>query len=156
MRYVNAICVVLILFLTGCATITPSLSSVEDQYLNEVKNFPLEFYVSKEEVNNAWGRAQSWIARFSDMKIQTVTECVIQTYNPTGDIGGQWGYYVTKTPIEDKFQISVRCIGSNPFLVSNQKLNAHILAYYIKTGILQEKFIAYGFALPSLPRNFWK
>jgi hypothetical protein len=122
--------------LTGCATTSMlKLTPEEQTYLEKAKAFPLEFTIPKSEADEAWGRAQSFIGRFSSMKLQTVTDFVIQTYNPgSGDV--DFGYYVTKTPMGDKVQITVQCNTGNMFAGADANTNAHILAYYIKTGEL--------------------
>jgi tetratricopeptide (TPR) repeat protein len=111
------------------------LTSDERIYLEKVKAFPLEFTIPINEVEVAWGRTQSFIGRFSSMKLQIVTDYIIQTYNPPkGEIS--FGYYVTKTPIGNNVKITVICITGDPLGEGAASLNAHILAYYIKTGEL--------------------
>ena len=133
----GAIVVILVLaLLAGCATTSMlKLTPEERTYLEKAKAFPLEFTIPKSEADEAWGRAQSFIGRFSSMKLQTVTDFVIQTYNPRStDV--DFGYYVTKTPMGDKVQITVQCNTGNVFAEEDANNNAHILAYYIKTGEL--------------------
>lgn len=136
-----AIIVLTLFVLVGCTSITmKNLTPEERNYFEIVEAFPLEFTMPKVEADDAWGRAQSFIGRFSSMKLQTVTDFVIQTYNPS-DI--KFGYYVTKTPMGDEIQITVQCITEGLFSGVDAKRNAHILAYYIKTGELcNPKFIA--------------
>ncbi|MHA1305140.1 MAG: hypothetical protein ACTSPI_15690 [Candidatus Heimdallarchaeaceae archaeon] len=128
--------VLMIGLLSSCATTSMlKLTPEEKTYLEKAKAFPLEFTIPKSEVEEAWGRAQSFIGRFSSMKLQTVTDFVIQTYNPrSGDV--DFGYYVTKTPMSDNVLITVQCIAGNMFTGADANTNAHILAYYIKTGEL--------------------
>ncbi len=128
-----------IILLYGCATTTSQLimASPEEQvYLDKVNAFPLKFIISKSEEKDAWGRAHSFIGQFSSMKLRTVTDSVLRTYNPAV-LYVKFGYYVTKTPLEgDAIQIYVRCNTGNVFASGEAKTNAHILAYYIKTGEL--------------------
>jgi len=134
MRFLNLIIAFLV---TGCgATVSMmQLTPAEKVYIEKVKSFPLEFTIPASEAEEAWGRAQSFIGRFSSMKLQIVTDYVIQTYNPpSGTV--DFGYYVTKTPIGDSVKISVQCVTGNMFAWEDAKLNAHILAYYIATGEL--------------------
>ncbi len=103
---IDAIAAFLVLcLLMGCATTSMlKLTPEEQTYLEKAKAFPLEFTIAKSEADEAWGRAQSFIGRFSSMKLQTVTDFVIQTYNPgSGDVN--FGYYVTKTPMGEEVQI---------------------------------------------------
>jgi hypothetical protein len=96
---------------------------------------PLKFTLAKSEAEDAWGRAQSFIGRFSSMKIQTATDYVIQTYNPVGS-GINFGYYITKTPLGDEVEIEVQCPTDNMFSGKDADINAHIAALYIDTGML--------------------
>lgn len=114
----------------------------ERLYMEKVRAQPLEFEISEIEAKTAWGRAQSFIGQYSSMKLQIVTDYVIQTYNPTFDAYRRnFGYYVTKTPIGNNVKISVQCLGEPPKTEYGEpfptiELNAHILAHYIKTGEL--------------------
>ncbi len=121
-----------VLFVAGCVT-PMKLNPEEKAFLEKVKTAPLEFNVSKEEVTDAWGRAQSYVGQYSSMKLQTATDFVIQTYNPVmGDAG--WGYSATKTPMGKEFKISVKCLASNMFVKDLTESNARIFANYVKTG----------------------
>ncbi len=116
--------------------------------------FPLEFNISKKKANDAWGRAQSFIAKYSSMKIQTVTEFIIQTFTPPEtdyrfNRRFDFGYSVAKTPLGKKVQITVSCqkssiAGSENLFESEKEMDAHLLAYYISTGELLPKFIMRG------------
>lgn len=110
--------------------------SREEIYLQEIGLFPLEFTISRAEEEEAWGRAQSFIARFSPTRLQIVTPYVIQTYEPMG-CSDEYGYSVIKTPIDEKnVLISVECRSGNILKKPYADTNARILAYYIKTGKL--------------------
>ena len=143
MRFTRFLLLLAIILLYGCATTTSELTSElivaspeEQVYLDKVNAFSLKFIISKSEEKDAWGRAHSFITQFSSMKLKTVTEFVIRTYNPTV-MYVKFGYYVTKTPLEgDVIQVNVRCNTGNVFASGVAKTNAHILAYYIKTGEL--------------------
>jgi len=119
----------------------PSTTGEESIYLENAMDTPLEVTVSSLEVVDAWGRAQSWIGQYSSMKLQISTDYVIQTYNPR-EAARKYGYYVNKTKIDNNnFKINVQCTTGSLFLSADAEKNAHILAYYIKTGKLYSKFI---------------
>lgn len=126
---------IFIIFISCATTSMLKLTPEEQTYLEKARAFPLEFTILKSEADEAWGRAQSWVGKFSSMKLQIATDFVIQTYNP-GFTDVDFGYYVTKTPMGDNVQITVKCITGNWFCGTDAKTNAHILAYYIKTGEL--------------------
>lgn len=67
------------------------------------------------------------------MKIQTVSDYVIATYNPTQN-ELKYGYSITKTPGSDSVEIDVKCQSGNMFDGSSAVQNAHLLAYFISTG----------------------
>jgi hypothetical protein len=79
--------------LVGCAAMTANLrlTSEEESYLEKANAFPLEFVIPKSQADDAWGRAQSFIAKYSDMKLQTATDFILQTYNPMRE-SGDYGY----------------------------------------------------------------
>jgi hypothetical protein len=133
--FLGAVLLTTVGLLSGCASAvsTMKLTSEEKQYVDEVKQFPLEFEIDKKDDKDAWGRAQSFIGKYSSMKLQIVSDYNLQTYNPTG-AEVQYGYSVTKTPAGTKEQISVDCQVGNIFKKEDAKMNAHILAYYISTG----------------------
>lgn len=133
--------VILSLFLLSCAS-TIIYSKEQSDYLVKIRQFPLEFEMPKEQVEEAWGRAQSFIGRYSSMKLQIVTDYVIQTYNPVG-IGAEFGYYVTKTPMGVMVQFTVQCNVNNSLLNDHAMDNAHILASYIKTGELPYPYLIF-------------
>lgn len=111
-------------------------------YLERVKSFPLEFTIAWSEADEAWARAQSFIGKFSPTRLQIVTNFVIQTYEPMG-CSDDYGYSIIKTPMGDKFQIIVECTTGNTLMRPYADTNAHILAYYIKTGeFLSPRLIA--------------
>jgi hypothetical protein len=122
--------------LTGCAhTSMLNLSPDEQSGLERAMAHPTSFTVAKDEAPDAWGRAQSFVGRFSSMKLQTATDFVIQTYNPT-NYNVAFGYYVTRTPVGAEHQIDVQCVQGNPFSSGDGNTNAHIAALYIATGEL--------------------
>lgn len=147
------ILVVLAITITSCRTtgywrvfnISPETPE-EKTYLESVWKTPLELKVTNEEAEVTWGRIQSFIGKYSTVKIQVATDYVIQTYNVEYE---QFGYYVTKTPDVSDTTFSIRCVTepTPPSLwegydYSKQaELNAHILAFYALTGELMTKFI---------------
>ena len=135
-KFVNLTSIVVVIFMIGnCTNFLLNLTPEEQAFLDKANAFPLEFTVSNEDAEMAWGRAQSFIGRFSSMKLQTATDYVIQTYNPSSS-GVSYGYYVTKTPLGGSTQFNVTCNTGNLFAMADAQSNAHILAYYMNTGEL--------------------
>ncbi len=132
--------------LIGCATTTTTQKTVspeEEKYREAIMAFPLVFTIDKSEEKDAWGRAQSFIGQYSSMKVQIVTDYIIQTYTPNNrGLLPRFGYNITKTPTGDSVQISVTCMSDNRFVKKYTALNAHVLAYYIKTGQLYPKYVS--------------
>lgn len=126
--------------------ITPETPD-EKNYLKNVLATPLEFSVKNEEAEIIWGRIQSFIGKYSSVKIQIATAYVIQTYNTEYE---EFGYYVTKTTGLSATTFSIRCITeptpedlwTGGYDYSKQaELNGHILAYYALTNEVMPKFI---------------
>lgn len=120
---------------SGCSTALIGVSEQEKGELAQAMYCPLIFDVSKAEADDAWGRAQTFVARFSTMKIQTATDYVLQTYNPAGS-GINYGYSISRTPMGENMEMEVQCLCDNPFVGKDRDINAHIAAYYIRTGVL--------------------
>jgi hypothetical protein len=95
--------------------------------------FPLHFAIPNNEAELAWGRAQSYIGRFSSMKLQVATDYVIQTYNP--ESAWEFGYTATRTPGINHALFDVGCQTGGTLGADEAEQNAHIFAYYIKTGL---------------------
>ena len=118
-------------------------TSDEVEYMNEVMNTSLEVTVSSAEANDAWGRAQSFVGKYSNMKIQIATDFVIQTYNPEA-FSEKYGYYIVKTKNDDgNYSFQVECTGNGIFSNKDKLANQQILAYYIKTNKIMPKFVTH-------------
>ena len=79
----------------ACATVSPE----QQRYLDGIAREPLTFRIPKAQDEEAWGRAQSFLGGYSSMRLPTVTDYVLQTYNPAQS-QVDFGYNVTKTPID--------------------------------------------------------
>jgi hypothetical protein len=138
-----ALMFLLALGLTSCASLVSSMKLTPEQqeYVDEVKQFPLDFEIDKTDNEDDWGRAQAFIGKYSDMKLQIVTDYNLQTYNSTNE-EEKFAYSVTKTPVGNKLQITIECTEANPFFGKEDAImNAHILAYYISTGQLHPELV---------------
>jgi len=135
---IAAFCSLLTLF--GCAT-TQDLTPAQEAFLAAAMATPLTFTMPTSQVDEAWARAQSFVTRFSPMQIQPLTPHVIRTQNPTSATSA-FGYYVRKIPKggETQFTVECLCAGMNPSQPSIR--NAHILAYYMKTGNLDPSLVS--------------
>lgn len=121
--------------LLGCAhTSRLDLTSDEQAYLEKIKITPLEFNVSKEEINDAWARAQSFVSKYKMTYFEPKGDFLIESQRarPTGN---EISYRVVKTPVADGFLITVETFGGL-YVKKDAETNGQILAYYIKTGEL--------------------
>jgi hypothetical protein len=137
-----AISIMLTLLMCGCFLHSGGLkiSSDDQNYLTSAYNFPLTFSVTQGESDSCWSRAKEWVGNHASKKIQNANDFMIQTFNPSSDEYA-FGYYVTKNAVRDSVQIAVQCVVGNLFAKKDQENNAHILAYYIKTGLVIPKLI---------------
>ena len=124
--------------LTGRA---PAATTPEaNAYLARAMAAPLTFTVPKDKSDEAWGRVNSFIVKYSTMKVQTVSDYIIQTYNPIDNFHA-WGYTANRMTQGDAVEISVTCT----YAWGHEKTatrNAHILALYAVTGELDETLIS--------------
>jgi len=126
----------------------PPETPEEEEYLQNVWETPIDFNISNKSELITWGRIQSWIGKYSTLKIQVATDFVVQTY---GAEYGQFGYHATRTPDVTETRFSIRCLTipkpekefwSVDYDYSKQAdLNAHILAYFALTGEVNPRFI---------------
>ena len=79
-----------------------------------------------------WERARAFVTRYGSVPIETSTDSLIQT-GPLTD-WPQYGYTITRSRTGEGVQFTVRCIASRK--KESTENNAHIAAYYIRTGIL--------------------
>lgn len=65
----------LLLLASGCAMTSPQVASVLD-------SLPPAEPVTCQDSSTEWDRAQLWIVKHSEYKVQSATNVMIQTYNP--------------------------------------------------------------------------
>ena len=114
------------------------------QYLERVRKLQSEHTFPKSESESVWGRAQTWITRYSTMKIQTVSDYVIETFNVTPATNGDlwagaipFAYSVTREPSTDGVKITVKCrtdIRAAPDYIREVSDNERMLVDYLITG----------------------
>lgn len=126
---------------SGCAA-RRQLTQDDREYGNRVMMSPLSFSVANDKVDDLWGKAQVWITQYGSMKIQTVTDYIIQTYTAVGGYVPRYGYSITKTPMGDNCQISITCQSNNMFSKKQVFQNAHVLSHYLQTGEFRAHFVS--------------
>lgn len=102
----------------------------------QVDSLGSTFYLPKEKGEIAWGRAVTYVLKHSDMKIQTQTEYVIDTYNPTiiKDRVAR-SFLVTKEAVEGGgMKFKVQCNTNNPFDAGTASGLERECSYYMVFG----------------------
>jgi len=85
-----------------------------------------------------WDRANFWVNKHSKMKMQTVSNTLIQTYNPYRS--GQMGFNIMKEPLGNgkyKINVEINKHGSMMELATGMMTTGDvkkILNHYIRTG----------------------
>jgi len=109
-------------------------------YLARVMQAPLIFTVAKERSDEVWSLVNSFIANYSSMKVQTASDYIISTYNPSDVI--HYGYSATRAIKAEGIEIVVMCFSGGLSQVKKiPEQNARILALYLQTGELRPEFI---------------
>lgn len=137
-------------FIYGCRV---RLTSDQRAYLETLISTPSEFVVPKSRTEECRGKAQTWLARYTKMKPQIITEYIVVTYNGVAE--GDYSYVVTFEPRGDSTLIAVSCRGGGVSDTDYKMLkvasalkieespwdsptislrNEKILAYYLMTG----------------------
>ncbi len=122
------------------------LSSDERTSLGLAMAQPLTFTVERYRSLEAWDRAQSFVNRYSTMKLRSGTDSLLVTYetpiyqlvpSPVEPGAGiRFGYTVSRSSTTEGIQIGVSCAPSSKLGQDDADQNAHIAAYYIMTGTL--------------------
>jgi len=127
--------------LVACVNLTPPATTpAETSYMARVMAQPYAFEVPADQADEVWGRIQSFIGKYSSMKIQTATDFVIETYNPGNGIV-QFGYKAIKTNKGNVVEFSIGCFCGNMFSQKETEVNAHIFSLYAATGEIMDRFI---------------
>ena len=134
--------------LSGCALHgvireDEQLTPEQQAYLQEVKEQPLSFEIPKSDSNDAWSRAQAFVARFSARHIYKMSDMALETHDPTSEktrLGTKrtitLAYRASRLPIGEKFQFEVICFGpdNGDRILKAADRNARIMANYVSTG----------------------
>ncbi len=120
------------------------LSTDEQASLRQAMDTPLTFVVPRDRSLESWDRAQEYVNRYSSMKLRSVTDSVLVTYDsPTYtqipapvEAGSsiRYGYSVSRASDPEGIRIVVQCTASSALGQKDSDQNAHIAAYYIQTG----------------------
>lgn len=140
--------VLLVLALVALAC-EPTIQLTPDQqaFVYRAMQQPIPVVVAKDKAEEAWGRIQSFIAQYADMKIQIATDYVIETYNP---LHHEFFYKAIKTPKGNTVEFILQCEKASIDMTSIDKTkakcdrNVHLWALYAVTGeILPELVFKY-------------
>lgn len=116
------------------------LKPKEVEYLEKAMDAELKFSLPVNEAEKAWKRIETFIKKFSAMKIKISNDSVIETLAPTQGMT-RYGYRATQTSMGEEMEIAVACSSGNAFSREQANKNSHILAYYAQTGELMGKFV---------------
>jgi hypothetical protein len=123
------------------------------KWLENMRTYNATFAIPADKAAEAWGRAQVFVSKYSSMKIQTVSDFVIETYNtPQMTMGDamsgnvKFAYTITKSPKQNDVEFTVECRsngGDGDGGFEYRRDNEHFASYYIQTGenIQYPKFI---------------
>jgi hypothetical protein len=94
------------------------------------------FTLPAEENERAWARAKIWIASYSDFKLQTIDESILETYYPPGESDVRFGFQVTRIKVDDQtWRFNVRAVTGNAMAGNTANWVAQALALYMRTGM---------------------
>jgi hypothetical protein len=96
--------------------------------------------VPKSKADDAWSRAVVWVNKNSDMKIQTSSDNLVDTYNPITP--GNYGFTATRMTIGDTCTIELDCKYKPYQYTYGNDCFAYVRAglYFILTGIDESYF----------------
>jgi hypothetical protein len=125
------------------------LSADEQASLSQAMSGQLTFVVPREHAIDSWDRAQDFLDRYSTMKLRSSTDSLMTSYEqpPTDPNQIQsassvrYGYSVTRSRDVDGIRYVVQCTPSNPSGAKDADQNAHLAAYYIRTGTICDRCV---------------
>lgn len=123
--------VIIVLSLIGCTTISPKAKAA----LAPADNIGDHVKCEQAQCPEYWERAQLWLTKHSQMKIQTVTNVMIQTYNPIG-YEVVYGFSVIKEPVGNfAYNIQMTMYCGNPLGCFPEPIYVrNAFYYYVKNG----------------------
>jgi hypothetical protein len=74
------------------------------------------------------------VGRFGGMDVQAATGDVIETYNPRS--AGGFSYSTARAPGIGHWLFEVTCQAGGALSADEAQQNAHIFAYYIRSGVM--------------------
>jgi hypothetical protein len=154
MKFTNLFLGVCIVFLSACATTytLDKLTPDEQGYMTKVNNASPTFEMEKAKSDEAWSRGNSFISRFSGMRVQSSNEYLVSTYDPNASDNGTIGYTLMKELNGNKVKFTITCqtkalnFKFTPDVCRN---NEKVMAHYMATGELNEKFVNSKFSAGS-------
>ena len=135
----------------GCSSTSAvfQLSADEQASLSQAMSGQLNFVVPREHAIDSWDRAQDFLDRYSTMKLHSATDSLLTSYEqPVTDPNQiqsasavRFGYSVTRSRDVDGVRYVVQCTPSNPSGAKDADQNAHLAAYYIRTGTICDRCV---------------
>jgi hypothetical protein len=120
----------------GCAGVSASMTARERGELAPALETPLSIEVDAAGAHAAWGRAQFFVQNVAGARVRTASDFVIDTQR----IGCRAHYSAERLPLEgDRARITVRaeeCTGVDRDSAEQLERDAHVFAYFVKTGKL--------------------
>ncbi len=124
------------------------LSADEQSLLQSAMNTSLTFVVPRDQTIASWDRAVDFVDRYSTMKLRSATDSLVTRYQepvvtPTIASASSilYGYSVGRTKDWEGIRYNVQCTPSSAVGQKDADQNAHIAAYYIKTGAVCDRCI---------------
>jgi hypothetical protein len=106
-------------------------TSEQEMYVHRATSEEADFTIPSQLRNDVWDRGQAFIGRFRVMKIQTLSDNVIQTYVPNNE-AAPW-LSVARSQVGDSDYVTIRSSPMSDTTVS-QRLE-HALSYYMFYGV---------------------
>lgn len=135
----------LALMLARCSILKPGLTPAQQTYLNNAKATPLDIVIPQGELPKAWANARDFVRKYSPLPLIQSDEAEIRTRDPAPDgIDVGWEIHVRPATLGSvgiviNPLVTERGYGGNA--ESRGQHNAHLLAYYLKTGQLEPALV---------------
>lgn len=84
--------------------------------------------------NDAWGRAEVFVAKFSTAAIKRRSENVIETFSPPESSTREIGFLITRTPVDDESEFEIHPAGRGILGIISGDEIAQAAAHFMRTG----------------------
>ena len=130
-----------LLLLAVLAACAPELSREDSDYLYAVRAQPLEFEVDAARADSVWERGRRFFTLYTLARLDLDSPMALESAPPELGDDRYFGYRVLREKAGAAVRFSVECYTLELRAQDDARLNAGILAYYMRSGLIRDQFL---------------